>query len=533
MGSDIYLGVPVIIGKNGVERVIELELDNDDKERFDVSQIEVRNNLVSLNKIMAEQSLKDKTVKGTFWSAADAFLGQGVSFVVGLILARLLSPSEYGLIGLVTIFTSILLGFVDSGFSNSLIRKKDVSEEDFCTLFYFNLAVSIFMYGILFIGAPWIARFFEQPQLVKLVRVMGLFIIIQAFSIVQNTNLTRRIDFKTKTKASLISALTSGVIGIIMAYAGMGVWSLVAQHLLHQFIYSGCLWLFNRWIPRNRFSITSLKYMWGFGWKLLVSGLLNRIWNELYQAVVGKFYSPATLGQYTRSKQYANIFSANITSIVQRVSYPVLSQVQDDKVRMISAYRRVIKTTMFITAVSMFFIGSIGDPLIYCLIGPQWHEAATFLPFICISLSLHPLHAINLNMLQVQGRTDIFLYLEIIKKIVAIGPICLGVFVNIYWMLVGSIAAGVISFFLNSYYTGKNLGYSSWQQLKDVIPSFVVAMIVGLSVYFLKFLPLSNWIILPLQIVIGVFVFAVVCETIKLPEYIEVKNIVSGFVKRS
>ena len=480
---------------------------------------------------MVEQSLKEKTVKGTLWSATDAFLGQGTSFIIGLILARLLSPEEYGLIGIVTIFTSILLGFVDSGFSNSLIRKKDVSDDDFCTLFFFNLAVSILMYGFLFLGAPWIARFFGHSQLIELVRVMGLLIIIQAFSIVQNTNLTRRIDFKTKTKASFISALSSGAIGIAMAYSGMGVWALVAQHLSHQFIYSACLWIFNRWLPRYMFSISSLKYMWGFGWKLLISGLLNRIWNELYQAVVGKFYSPATLGQYTRSKQYANIFSANITSIVQRVSYPVLSQVQDNKTRMVSAYRKVIKTTMFVTAVSMLSIGAIGDPLIYCLIGPQWHVAATFLPFICISLSLHPLHAINLNMLQVQGRTDLFLYLEIIKKVITIGPICLGIFVDVYWMLIGSIVAGIISFFLNSYYTGKQLGYSSWMQLKDVAPSYGVALLVGLSVFFLKYLPLSYWLILPMQLLIGALVFFVTCEKTQLPEYVEVKTIFISTIK--
>lgn len=481
---------------------------------------------------MAEESLKNKTVKGTFWSAADAFLGQGVSFIVGLILARLLSPDEYGLIGIVTIFTSILLGFVDSGFSNSLIRKKDVSEEDFCTLFFFNLVVSCLMYALLFVGAPWIAHFFERPQLVSLVRVMGLILVVQAFGIVQNTNLTRRIDFKTKTKASFISAIASGVIGIAMAYAGYGVWSLVAQQLSHQVFYSICLWIFNHWLPRFKFSITSLKYMWGFGWKLLVSGLLNRIWNELYQAVVGKFYSPATLGQYTRARQYANIFSANITSIVQRVSYPVLAQVQDEKERMVSAYRRVIKITMFVTAVCMLFIGAIAEPLIYCLIGPQWHDAAAFLPLICISLSLHPLHAINLNMLQVQGRTDIFLYLEIIKKIVTIGPICLGIFVNIYWMLVGSIIAGIISFFLNSYYTGKQLGYSSWQQLKDVAPSFGVAMLVCISVYFIKYLPLSYWIILPIQLILGMLVFIIICETTKLVEYVELKKIILSMVPR-
>ena len=479
---------------------------------------------------MAEQGLKDKMVKGVGWSAADAFLGQGVSFVVGLVLARLLSPEEYGLIGIVTIFTTVMLGVVDSGFSNALIRKQKVTNEDYNTLFFFNLVISILMFALLFVGAPWIARFFERPQLVELVRVMGLLLILQALSIVQNTILSRKIDFKTKTKASVISAVISGVVGITMAYFGFGVWSLVAQQLSRQLLYSLCLWVFNKWWPRLKISIESLKYMWGFGWTLLLSGLLNNIWNELYQTVVGKFYSPATLGQYTRSKEYARIFSSNLTVIVQRVSYPVLSQVQDDVPRMVSAYRRVIKTTMFVTAVILLSMGAVAEPFIYCLIGPQWHIAATFLPLICISLSFHPLHAINLNMLQVQGRTDIFLYLEIVKKIISIAPLCIGIFIDIYWMLIASIITGIIHFFLNSYYTGKRLGYSSWQQIKDVAPSYGIATAVAISVYFFKYLPISNWIILPIQIVVGASVFFIICELIKLPEYLEVKEIAFSFI---
>lgn len=482
---------------------------------------------------MAEQSLKDKTVKGTFWSAADAFLGHGVTFIVGIVLARLLTPDEYGLIGVVSVFTSVLLGIVDSGFSNALIRKQTVSNDDYSTLFIVNMLISVFMYGVLYISAPAIAHFFNRPQLIILTRVTGFLLIIQALSIVQDTILSKRIDFKTKTKASVVSASVSGVVGIVMAFIGWGVWSLVTQLLSRQFIYSTFLWVYNRWYPKIVFSFESLKYMWGFGWKLLVSGLLNRIWNEMYQVIVGKFYSPAMLGQYTRSKQYATIFSSNLTTIVQRVSYPVLSQVQDNRLRMVGAYRRVIKTTMFVTAVCMIFVGAVAEPLIYCLIGSQWHTAATFLPLICISLSLHPLHAINLNMLQVQGRTDIYLYLEILKKIIAIGPLCLGIFVNIYWMLAGSIAAGIIAFFLNSYYTGKDLGYSSWMQLRDVAPSYGVAALMAVSVYFIKFLPISYWAILPLQVVVGIGVFFLVCELTKLPEYLEIKLITLGYLKKN
>ena len=456
------------------------------------------------------------------WSAADAFLGQGVTFLVGIVLARLLSPDEYGLIGICMIFNSVLNGIVDSGFSNALIRKKDCTDDDYNTMFLTNLGFSIVLYGLLFVSSPLVALFFGRQELTALIRATGLLLFFNALSITQVTILTKRIDFKTKTKASLISAILSGIVGIAMAYTGFGVWALVGQMLSKQLFYTLCLWVLNKWWPTLKFSASSFRYMWGFGWKLLVSGLLNNIWNQLYQVVVGKFYSPATLGQYTRSNEYASIFSSNLTTIIQRVSYPVLSEIQDDKQRMVEGYRRVIKMTMFVTAICMISLGAVAEPLIYCLIGPQWHEAATYLPLICISMSLYPLHAINLNMLQVLGRSDIFLYLEIIKKVIGIVPICIGIFVDIYWMLVASIFISFVSLYLNSWYTGKALGYTFWKQLRDIAPSFGIAFAIALSVFFLKYLPISNWVILPIQIVVGVVVCIIACRKSQLEEYKEV-----------
>lgn len=481
---------------------------------------------------MAEQSLKDKTVNGVGWSAIDSILGQGITFLVGLVLARILSPSEYGLIGLITIFITVFNAIIDSGFSQAVIRKKDANNEDYNTMFITNMVLSVIMFFVLFFSAHAIARFFERPELVNLTRVMSVVLIINALSITQNTVLTKRIDFKTKTKASLISAILSGVVGIGMAFMGYGVWALVGQQISKQLSNTICLWVFNKWWPNFKFSLHSFKYMWGFGWKLLASSLLDTTWGQLYQVVVGKFYSSATLGQYSRSKEYASMFSSNIQTIVGRVSFPVLAEIQDDKERMVGAYRRIIKTTMFVTAISMISMGAIAEPMIYCLIGPQWHQAATFLPLICISMSLYPLHAINLNMLKVQGRSDLFLSLEIVKKIIAIGPLCLGIFVDIYWMVAGSVVTGFIAFFLNSYYSGKMLGYTSWMQLKDIAPSYGLALLIALSVYFLKFLTLSYWIILPLQIMVGVMVFFVVCKLTKMQEYNEVKGVAESILKK-
>ena len=481
---------------------------------------------------MQQESLKNKTIKGVGWSAADALLGQGVTFIVGLVLARLLSPDEYGLIGICLIFTTVLNGIVDSGFSNALIRKKEVTDEDYNTMFTTNMAISIVLYVLLFISAPLVSDFFHRIELTALVRVTGLILFLNALSITQVTILTKNIDFKTKTKASLVSAIISGVIGIAMAFMGYGVWSLVAQQLSKQLLYTLCLWVLNKWWPKLTFYNDSFKYMWGFGWKLLASGILNNVWNQLYQVVIGRCYTSSTLGHYTRANECASIFSSNLTTIIQRVTFPVLSELQDDKKKLLLSYRKLIKVSMFVTVICMFALGAMAEPMIYSLIGPQWHQAATFLPFICITMSLYPLHAINLNMLQVQGRSDLFLYLEIVKKIITLIPIFIGAFVGVYWMLCASIFTGFIAFLLNSWFTGKFLNYSSWQQLKDVLPSYLIALFIGFIVYLLKFLPLSYNLIFPLQILATIIVGWIVNRIINLEEYCEIKNIVLTVIKK-
>lgn len=475
---------------------------------------------------MHQESLKNKTIKGVGWSAADALLGQGVTFIVGLVLARLLSPDEYGLIGICLIFTTVLNGIVDSGFSNALIRKNEVTDEDYNTMFTTNMAISIVLYVLLFISAPLVSDFFHRIELTALVRLTGLILFFNALSITQVTILTKNIDFKTKTKASLVSAIISGVIGIAMAFMGYGVWSLVAQQLSKQLLYTLCLWVLSKWWPKFTFYKDSFKYMWGFGWKLLASGILNNVWNQLYQVVIGRCYTSSTLGHYTRANEYASIFSSNLTSIVQRVSYPVLAEIQDDKERMVLGYRKVIKVTMFVTAVCMISLGAVSEPLIYTLIGTKWHEAATYLPLICISMSLYPLHAINLNILQVLGRSDIFLYLEIFKKIVGLLPLVIGIFYGIYYMLLASILTGIISLYLNTWYTGKTLNYTFVKQIRDIAPSYFTALVIAVAVYFLKFLMLPCYVVLVLQIIVGIIVGLSISELLKFEEYIELKSIV-------
>lgn len=474
---------------------------------------------------MAEQNLKDKTVKGVAWSGIDNVVQHVVSFLVGIVLARLLTPDDYGLIGIIAIFTAICNTLINGGFTSALIRKKEITDDDYNTAFIINLGMSVFLYIVIYFLSPLIAHFFGREELVSLTRFTSLGIIIGALGIVQQTRLTKRIDFKSQTKISILASVVSGLVGIIMALLGFGVWSLVAQLLLSQSLRTILLWFANRWIPNLHFSAPSFRNLFGFGWKIMVSGLLNTIWNELYQVVVGKYYSPATLGQYTRAKQFSQLFSTNITNVVQRVTYPVLSNIQDDKERMVSAYRYIIKITMFFTAVCMFWLGAVSEPLLYCLIGEKWHEAATYLPLICISMSLYPLHAINLNMLQVQGRSDLFLLLEIIKKIIALGPLFIGAFIGILPMLYTNILTGILSYFLNSYYTGKFLGYSSLKQLNDVAPSYILAITIAIPVWVMKYIPISNWGILPLQIIVGASIFFVICKAFRMSEYSEVIKI--------
>ena len=480
---------------------------------------------------MAKESIKDKTVKGVAWSSIDNVMQFGVTFLVGIVLARLLSPEDYGLIGLTSIFTAICAAFIGCGLTTALIRKKDASDEDYNTAFIVNFGMSILLYLVLFAISPIIANFFNRQELISLIRVSSLGLIIGALSLVQQTRLTKKIDFKTQTKISVIASISSGIIGVVMALLGFGVWSLVAQGLTSLLLRTILLWNANKWIPQLKFSSKSFHDLFGFGWKMMASGLLNTLWKELYQVVVGKFYSPATLGQYTRAGSFAKLFSNNLTSVVQRVTYPVLSNIQDDKRHMVSAYRRIIKATMFITAISMFFLGAISEPLLYCLIGPKWHEAAVYLPLICISGSLYPLHAINLNMLQVLGRSDLYLGLEIVKKLIGIIPLAVCVFYGILPMLYVNLIIGIICYFLNSYYSGKSIGYDSWMQLRDVSPSFLIALIISLSVYFLKYLPISNWIILPCQLILGGALFFFICNMFRVEEYNELRTIASEHFK--
>ena len=482
---------------------------------------------------MTEASLKNKTVKGMGWSALENVTRLGITFVVSIILARLLTPDEYGLIGILSIFIAIFNAIVDSGFTNALIRKQDATDTDYSTVFYTNLVISLILSTTLFILANPISVFFERPELVSLIRVMSSVILINALSIVQRVRTTKAIDFKTQTKITFISSIGSGGLGIAMAYMGYGVWALVGQQISNQLFTSILFWVYNKWMPKLIFSWSSFKEMWVFGSKLLASNLIATIWKEVYQIVIGKCYSPATLGIYTRAKQFADLCSSNLTSVVQRVSYPVLSSIQNDRARLKGAYQRVIKTTMLPTFVLMLGMAACAESMIHVLIGEQWLECVPMLQIICTFGMLYPLHALNLNMLQVQGRSDLFLKLEIIKKIIDLAPLFLGIFVGIYWMLAGTFVTGIIGYYLNAYYSGPFLNYCIKEQIKDILPSLGVAAAMAIPVFTMGFIPMEPFILFPLQVVAGVIITITICEVTQLPEYLEIKGMAMPIINKA
>ena len=478
------------------------------------------------------ESLRTKTVKGVGWSFIDNLSSSGITFLVGLVLARLLTPSEYGIMAILTIFIAVSNSIVDSGFSNALIRKTDARRVDYNTVFLFNLMVSGLLYAVLFFAAPAISVFFKEPLLVEVMRAIGWVLVVNALAIIPRTLFVKEVNFKTQTKVSLIASISSGVVGIGMALAGMGVWSLVGQQLSRQLLNTLFLWIYCKWRPVWEFSLQSFKELFGFGSKLLLSGLLDTVFKEIYSLVIGRCYTSAQLGQYTRANQFNQIFSSNLTTVIQRVSYPILSSIQDEPERLREAYRKVIKSTMLISFACMLGLAAVAKPLIILLIGEKWLPAVGFLQIICFSGMLYPLHAINLNILQVKGRSDLFLKLEIVKKIIAVGPLVLGVLFSIEYMLWGSVCTSFIAYFLNSYYSANLISYPTKEQIKDILPTFLVSFVTATAMWSLTLLPLSNWLLLPLQCLLGIILVVLIYERLHLPEYEEVKQLAFSLFRR-
>lgn len=456
---------------------------------------------------MSEQTLKQATTKGLFWSSVERFSNQGVQFVFSIILARLLSPSDYGIIAMVTIFFAVAQSFVDSGFSNALVRKTDRVEEDLSTCFYFNIGVGIIAYIVLFLIAPLVANFYSQPILSPIIRITGLGVILNSLCVVQQALFTIKIDFKSQAKITLSATVISGIVGIILAYQGYGIWALVWQGVASSIVRMGLLWLMSKWRPRTGFSKSSFNYLFGYGSKLLVSGLLDTIYNNIYPIVIGKFYNPAQLGNYSRALGWAQLPSANITSILQRVTFPVLSAIQDDTLRLQNSYRRLLKLSAFIVFPLMMGLAAIASPLIRVILTAKWDGCVLYLQILCFALMLYPIHAINLNLLQVKGRSDIFLRLEIIKKIIGVIILIITIPLGITAMCLGMVFSSIICLIINTYYTSRFIDVGLLTQLKELKIILINSLVMGGGIYILTSFIDIEGLKLVMGIVIGLLFY--------------------------
>lgn len=472
-----------------------------------------------------KDNLKGKTINGLMWSFVGNFSTQGVQFVVGIVLARMLSPQEFGLIGMLAVFIAISQAFIDSGFSTALIRKKECISLDYSTVFFFNLLFSVILYLTLYFGASLISNFFNEPQLTILLRILGIGLIINAFSIVQGTILTKQINFKLQTRISVISAIVSGIVGVAMAYNGYGIWSLVTKTLVSYLITTVLLWLWNGWRPTFIFSLESFKELFSFGSKIFISVLIDTIYRNIYYIIIGKYFSASQLGYYTRADQFSALPSQNITTVIHNVTFPVLASIQNDMPRLKSSYRKLIKSTMLITFMLMLGMSAVSESLIISLIGEKWEPSVIYLQLVCFVGMFYPLHALNLNMLQVQGRSDLFLRLEVIKKIIAVPTILLGIFLGVKVLIISMIGLSIISYYLNSYWSGKIIGYSFIQQIKDIAPAFALAVFVNSIVYLESyFLEISSFKLLFVQVLSGLFLAITTLEIIKFSDYLYIRN---------
>lgn len=472
-----------------------------------------------------DRSLKKTTVHALSWSFFERIGQQGIQFIIAIILARLLLPEQFGLIAMLTIFMAIAQSFVDSGFGSALIQKQDANHLDECSIFYFNILVGFLGAVVLFISAPWIAAFYQIPLLTPLTRILSLNLIINAFGVVHTILLTKRIDFKAQMKVSVIATVLSGSIGVTMAYQGYGVWSLVAQSIGSNLFRTILLWFFLPWRPSWVFSLVSLRSMFSFGSKLLFSGLLDTIYNNLYFIVIGKIFSAADLGYYTRAQQTQQLPVANLSSTVGRVTFPVFSSMQDDKTRLKRGTRKALSSLAMVNFPLMIGLAIVAKPLVIVLLTDKWLPCVPYLQLLCVVGMLYPLHVINLNVLKAQGRSDLFIRLEILKKILGTVAIVFTWRWGIAAMIYGQIVTSIVAYYMNSYYTGKLLFYPLAEQLNDIFPILGLASLMGCGVFLVRYIPFQNNIsLLFSQIFIGVVLYMLFCTFAKTSSFLEIRS---------
>ena len=476
---------------------------------------------------------KNKNVfSNLLWRFAERCGAQGVAFVVSIVLARILDPSVYGAIAIVTVFTNILSVFIDSGFGNALIQKKDADDLDFSSVFYFNIVVCSFLYLVMFFSAPYISKFYKMPDLIPVIRSISLLLIISGVRNIQGAYVSKHMLFKKFFFSTLVGTILAAIVGIVLALMGFGIWALVVQWLLNSTIDTIILWFTVKWRPKKMFSITRLKSLFSFGWKLLISSLLDTGYNNLRSLIIGKIYTPADLAFYNKGKTFPELIITNINSSIDSVLLPAMSQEQEkiDNVRNMT--RRAIKTSTYIIMPMMMGLAVCAEPLVKILLTDKWLPSVFFMRVFCFSYAFWPLHTANLNAIKALGRSDIFLKLEIIKKIVGIIAILSTMWISVEAMAYSLFATSILSQIINSFPNKKLLKYSYLSQLKDMLPQISLSVFMGAIVYCVQFLNLNSVITLFIQVSLGAFIYIIGSKLLHIDSFEYLLNLIKSFISK-
>jgi len=476
-------------------------------------------------------SFRKKSILGVFWVFIQQFSGQAVTFVISIILARILMPADFGLIGMIAVFMSISQILLNSGLTQSLIRETKPTQLDYSTVFYFNIGVGAILYIILFMVAGWIADFYKQAILTSIVRVYALIIVINAFGAVQFTRLTKQMDFKTQMMVTVPSLFVGGIVGVVLALKGYGVWALVYMSLLQAIMRTIQVWFRSKWIPSWQFSKEKFKYHFGFSYKLGLSGLINSLYSNLYQIVIGKFFAASQVGFYARAESMRNLPVGNIAAALNKVTYPMFAEIKDDNPRLKKVYRMLMQSVTFLLAPIMVYLIVIAEPLFRLLFTEKWLPAVPYFQILCVSGILYPLHSYNLNILNVKGRSDLFLKLEVLKKFLGILIIILTINFGILALIWGQLFASFISLFINSHYSGKFINYSLRHQIRDIAPTLLLAAFVGMVVWSMDFYLFNDWNDI-FQILIpsftGVILFLGIAHILRFEAYLTILSLIKS-----
>ncbi|MFT6699549.1 MAG: teichuronic acid exporter [Porticoccaceae bacterium] len=474
-------------------------------------------------------SLRKQALSGMIWTYSQQFGSQLLSFGVSVILARLILPEEFGLVGMLAVFMGVSSALFEGGLTSSLIRTKEINDEDYTTVFIFNFIGSIVIYVLLFIGAPYIAAFYHQPILTDITRVYGLNFIFLAFGTVQNTVLTRELKFKKQALITLPAVLISSMVGLLMAYYGYGVWSLVFSALVNSSFVSLSLWFNSEWKPKLVFNIEKFHIHFQYGYKMTLSAILDTLFTNAYQIIIGRFYAPAQVGYYSRANSLMMLPVGNISTALNRVVFPLFSKVQDDTPRFRNAYKEIMQLVLFIITPIIVIMALLAEPLVVFLFTDKWLSVVPIFKIICFTGILYPLHVYNLLVLQVKGRSDLFLKLEIIKKIILSIILAISFFYGFYALLWGQLIFSIIALFINTHYAGIMLEYKMIQQLKDISPVFLFAIGMGIGVFFIdnQLLAYSNFIRLTTSGFFGILFYIFLAWIFKFDALSTIKNLIS------